>query len=838
MGERDQKHAARATLFTLSPHPVFFFFSPRTQTDADRKVRFKYPFAACEVLCCEVDAITSTLLDTPGLLDTLFSVLDSPPPLECVRAGYFARLAARLLARRTEAVMAFLRANPPVLARLVTHVDTASVAEVVARLLGADDAMGLPPAALAWLRGAGVLGGLLDCLAPSAPPDAQKHAAAVLAAVVRAHASPLLPAFADPEFLDALLDRALAPRGTPEGGGTAGAAAPSSSPTAAPHHPPSVQALEVCIALLEPKDPPSDPHLLSPAAAAAAAEVDIATKDAAVAGVAPRLGQLASLLDAGPRGGILPAGAPAATAAAAAEGDAEAAAPPPASSSLLEGEQHTPYGVLAPPLGLTRIKAVALLVALLRSGRAAAVAGVVRAGAIGRCLALFERYPFNNLLHHHVTALLLAALDVAMAGEEEEEDEEGAGEGGGEAAGQARGASSTATRGADADPGSPAGLLHHVLHVAALPRWLARLPVEVRPIPLPGDARAGNRPPLRAGYLGHVTHLGNRLLALASASRSVADALAGDPDWAAWADGDLRARTELDDPDAWECGRPAPAAFPALGLGGVRPDGFDAWGRDEEDEDEEAGGGEDGGVAGVNRGRPGGRASPPVGDEEEEDGGGAAPAGSPLNLQHLAEAAASINAMRISGAVPSLSSSSGGEDGDGDGDGDADDDDDDDDDEDERGASAGSSSTSSSSDDDSSEDGEDESARRRAAVVAAAAAAAPPVATSSWNAFPESHSPDGGDALSSDESGAGIATAATVGPPPPPAPRLNSGSPPPSPAISIIPPAGADAAASSPGADLAAARHWREPPPTLGAASPGEGGEGGGVPPPPPPPPP
>ena len=540
-------HTSPPPLSHLSPSSILFI-------DADRKVRFKYPFAACEVLCCEVDAITATLLDTPGLLATLFAVLDAPPPLECVRAGYFARLAARLLARRTEAVMAFLRAHPAVLARLVAHVDTASVAEVVARLLGADDAMGLPPAALAWLRDAGVLGGLLDCLSPSAPPDAQKHAAAVLAAVVRAHASPLLPAFADPEFLDALLDRALAPRDAPsptgagastrEGGGGGEGASPASAPRP---HPPSVQALEVCIALLEPKDPPADPHLLSPAAAAAAAEVDIATKDAAVAGVAPRLGQLATLLDAGPRGGVLPSAAAGAEVGGGGSGAAAAASspsiPPPPHPVDAEGEQHTPYGILAPPLGLTRIKAVALLVALLRSGRAAAVAGVVRAGAIGRCLALFEWYPFNNLLHHHVTALLLAALDVAMASQEEEEEEEE--EDGEEGSGEAGGAVSSApARGADADPGSPAGLLHHVLHVASLPRWLARLPVEVRPIPLPGDeAAAAVRPPLRAGYLGHVTHLGNRLLALASSSRAVADALADDPDWAAWADGDLRART-------------------------------------------------------------------------------------------------------------------------------------------------------------------------------------------------------------------------------------------------------------------------------------------------------
>ena len=31
-------------------------------TDADRKIRFKYPFASCEILCCEIDSVFSVLL--------------------------------------------------------------------------------------------------------------------------------------------------------------------------------------------------------------------------------------------------------------------------------------------------------------------------------------------------------------------------------------------------------------------------------------------------------------------------------------------------------------------------------------------------------------------------------------------------------------------------------------------------------------------------------------------------------------------------------------------------------------------------------------------------------
>ena len=565
-------------------------------------------------------------------------MLDAPPPLDCVRAGYFARVTARLLARRTAAVTGFLRAHPAALAALVAHVDTASVAEVVARLLGADDAMGLPADELAWLADAGVLDGLLGQLGPAARPDAQKHAAAVLAAVVRAHGSPLLPAFAEAGFLGRLLDRALARGGGGEEEEEGAAAANGGDSPALPPTPPSlpsVQALEVAIALLEPKDPPAEPHLLPPSAAAAAAEIDIAIKDAAVAGVVARLPALVALLDAAP-----------------------AAA------------QETPYGVLAPPLGLTRIKAVALLVALLRTGRGAAVEGVVNAGAVSKCLALVLSFPFNNLLHHHVAALLLTALDGDAAG--------GAG---------------------------PPALLDHVLHGVRLPAWLAGAPAEVRPVARQGDARAGSRAPLRAGYLGHVTHLGNRLLALAAAGNSaVAAALSGEALWGPWAAGALAERTARDDPDAWACGRPAPAPFgagllgaPSMGEG----DGYGVWGPpgglgagegDDDDDGDDA--------------APGRPPSPP-------------PARAALNLQSLAEAAASVGALRISGAVPPP----------------------------ERAGGRGSPtlSSSSSSDDADDEDSSDDDGGGVAVAPSGGAsppgAPAPDAAAAPWQAFPDAPPP-------------------------------------------------------------------------------------------------
>ena len=41
----------------------------------DPKRHFKYPFAACEIFCCEVEGIFNTLLENESLLDQLFSIL-------------------------------------------------------------------------------------------------------------------------------------------------------------------------------------------------------------------------------------------------------------------------------------------------------------------------------------------------------------------------------------------------------------------------------------------------------------------------------------------------------------------------------------------------------------------------------------------------------------------------------------------------------------------------------------------------------------------------------------------------------------------------------------------
>ncbi len=97
---------------------------------ADEKLHFKHAFTSCEVLCCEVDQIYSTLLDSEALLTKLYSFLDKPKPLNLTKAGYFARIVLCLLVKRSSEMLSYLEAHPATIQRLVDHIDTTSIAEV------------------------------------------------------------------------------------------------------------------------------------------------------------------------------------------------------------------------------------------------------------------------------------------------------------------------------------------------------------------------------------------------------------------------------------------------------------------------------------------------------------------------------------------------------------------------------------------------------------------------------------------------------------------------------------------------------------------------------------
>ncbi len=416
---------------------------PRGPPCASRLRRF--PFTACEVFCCEVEAVFNTLLEDAELMQLLFSLLDAPAPLASKTAGYFGRVVGHLLLRKTNEVVQYLQENPQLLERLVQHVDTTSIAEILKRLVGADEQSSVLFLAqyAPWLAETPLVDLLLGKLAHGSSPDAQANAADILCAIAHTQPSPLATTLTRPESVAALFTHGMAPGQQV-----------------------LVPALDVCIALIEPRR--SAQALEDAPMQDAAYKAKVAAVDAIVQYVPALVDLLRIGSGAGATtsagGGADPAGAD--PSAAAAPG-----AIPPSPSSLLPPALETPYGMLTPPLGRARLKAVELLAVLLRSGSPAVEAGVMQTGAVSACLQLFAAYPFNNLLHHCVVAMLVAIL--------------------------------TKSSGA---------MLQHIFEHCRLIEWLVNLPTDIRPAPIPGQEElAASKPLVRAGYMGHITQIASTL---------------------------------------------------------------------------------------------------------------------------------------------------------------------------------------------------------------------------------------------------------------------------------------------------------------------------------------
>ena len=182
----------------------------------------------------------NTLLEDADLMRLLFSLLDAEPPLDCKTAGYFGRVVGQLLLRKTNEMMQYCQENPQILERLIGHIDTMSIADIVKRFVGADEHSSIlfMPAYAQWLADTPLVELLLQRLGAGFSSDVQTNAAEVLSAIAHTQPSPLASKLTHDDSIATLFQHALQP----------GKAV-------------LVAALDVCTALVEPKR--SNPELLN-----------------------------------------------------------------------------------------------------------------------------------------------------------------------------------------------------------------------------------------------------------------------------------------------------------------------------------------------------------------------------------------------------------------------------------------------------------------------------------------------------------------------------------------------------------------------------------------------
>ena len=113
--------------------------------DADSEERrFKFPYAASEVLCCDLQSIRDVMFSAAQrLVEKLLSILQQPPPLQPVLGGYLAKVLVALYKGNPESFALYFNtlwagaspdspmALPRLMERLTTHLGSDAVLQML-----------------------------------------------------------------------------------------------------------------------------------------------------------------------------------------------------------------------------------------------------------------------------------------------------------------------------------------------------------------------------------------------------------------------------------------------------------------------------------------------------------------------------------------------------------------------------------------------------------------------------------------------------------------------------------------------------------------------------------
>ncbi|KAI8524026.1 hypothetical protein RHMOL_Rhmol13G0117400 [Rhododendron molle] len=177
----------------------------------------------------------------------------------------------------------------------------------------------------------------------------------------------------------------------------------------------------------------------------------------------------------------------------------------------------TTYGELRPPLGKHRLKIVEFIAVLLKTGNEVAEKELVTSGTIQRVLDLFFEYPFHNSLHHHVESIIISCLE-----------------------------SKNDT------------IVNHLLQECNLIGKILQTdkhPIVCSDLYQPTLPATGRQTP-RAGNLGHITRISNKLVQLANSNIHIQTFLQVNTEWNDWQTTVLHERNMVENVYRWACGRP------------------------------------------------------------------------------------------------------------------------------------------------------------------------------------------------------------------------------------------------------------------------------------------
>ncbi|CAK5277201.1 unnamed protein product [Mycena citricolor] len=158
------------------------------QIENEEHGQFKYPYVSTEVLCSEIWSIVETCVNSQTELLVPFwdAILDRSPEdmkTQMVMASHFAKINAVFLGKRPAEMLAFIRAQPDIVERILRHIETPSFIDLLVRIIQLDEQPG-GAGVLEWLSSENLMARLLVFLAPTYSPDVHNVVAELIKGII------------------------------------------------------------------------------------------------------------------------------------------------------------------------------------------------------------------------------------------------------------------------------------------------------------------------------------------------------------------------------------------------------------------------------------------------------------------------------------------------------------------------------------------------------------------------------------------------------------------------------------------------------------------------------
>lgn len=100
----------------------------------NEKIRFKYANIACEILTCDVGAVSDALVSNETLLNKLYYFIEPEKELNPLLASFYSKLMGLLFAKRTEIVFESYK-NKDFIGLLINHIQTSAIMDLILKLI-------------------------------------------------------------------------------------------------------------------------------------------------------------------------------------------------------------------------------------------------------------------------------------------------------------------------------------------------------------------------------------------------------------------------------------------------------------------------------------------------------------------------------------------------------------------------------------------------------------------------------------------------------------------------------------------------------------------------------